>query len=296
MTRPIPASLTILKTPPHRATVWLLLSIAAAVLAIAGNVIALTNSSIYSHLSPAFLPQALAQDIANVSIISPLWVILAILALRGSFRAYLLWLGVATFTVYNYVIYTFSIPFGPLFPLWVTVFGLSLYSLIGGIAAIEHRVVALSFGNRRSLKVVAWSLIVTATAFGLLWLSEDIPALLAGTSPKSLVALALPTNPVHVLDLGFFLPGVIITGVLLLRRTPLAFSLAPIALFFMLLTGLPILVTPIVEASRGKVPAWGIVLPVAALTVLLLTLLAWLLATMSIDMPLSAKHSANGSA
>ncbi len=115
--------------------VWLWLSMVAALLAVAGNIIALTVNSIYAGLTPAFLPQALAQDIANLTVISPLWLILTTLALLGSLRAYLLWLGVVTFTVYNYVIYTFSVPFGPLFLLWVAVFGLSLYALIGGITA-----------------------------------------------------------------------------------------------------------------------------------------------------------------
>ena len=73
---------------------WLWLSIIAAILAIAGNVIALSVDRIYSSLTPVFLPQALAQDIANLALIAPFWLILAALALRGSVRAYLLWLGV----------------------------------------------------------------------------------------------------------------------------------------------------------------------------------------------------------
>ncbi len=62
------------------------------------------------------LPQAIAQDIASLILVSPLWLILAILELRGSLRAGLVWLGVLTFTAYNYMIYTFSVPFGALFP------------------------------------------------------------------------------------------------------------------------------------------------------------------------------------
>jgi hypothetical protein len=71
-----------------------------------GSIISLSVKSIYAGLTPVFLPQALAQDIANLAIVSPLWLILAILALRGSLRSYLLWIGVLIFTIYNYVIYT----------------------------------------------------------------------------------------------------------------------------------------------------------------------------------------------
>lgn len=259
--------------------VWLWLSIAAALLAVAGSVIGLALDSIYAGLTPVFLPQALAQDIANLALVAPAWLLLAVLALRGSLRAYLLWLGVLAFTVYNYVIYTFSIPFGPLFFLWVAVLGLSTYALIGGLVAIDHRVVAARFTSRRAVTVVAWFLIITAILFGLLWLSEDVPALLAGERPQSLIDMALPTNPVHILDLGFFLPAVIATGVLLLRRNPLAYTLAPPLITFLLLTGVPILLTPVVQAVRGDEAAWGVAVPIGTLTAICMGMMVWLLSS-----------------
>ena len=259
--------------------IWLWLSIAAALLAIAGSIISLSVKSIYAGLTSAFLPQALAQDIANLAIVSPLWLILASLALRGSLRAYLLWLGVLTFTVYNYVIYTFSVPFGSLFLLWVAVLGMCIYSLLGGVTAVDHKVVASSFASRLAIQVVAWFLIVTGVLFSFLWLSEDIPALLSNTRPQSLVDMALPTHPVHILDLGFFLPAVIATGVMLIRRKSLAYTLAPSFIIFLILTGIPILITPVVQSVHGEAGAWGVVVPIGALTVLLSALLIWLLST-----------------
>ena len=265
-------------TFPH-AAVWLWLSIAAALLAIAGNIVALSVSSIYASLTPAFWPQALAQDIASLAIVSPIWLILAALALRGSLRAYLLWLGVLIFTVYNYVIYTFSVPFGPLFPLWVAVFGMSIYSLIGSIAAIDPKAAEPAFTSRRAALIVAWALIIAAVLFCLLWLSEDVPALLSGTRPHSLVDMALPTNPVHILDLGFFLPAAIATGIFLIKRKPLAYALAPSLIVFMILTGIPILLTPVVQATHGQAAAWGAVVPIGTLTIILLVLLVGFLLT-----------------
>jgi hypothetical protein len=265
--------------PFYTTGIWLWLSILAALLAIAGSMIALSVSSIYAGLTPAFLPQALAQDIANLAIVAPAWLILAILALRGSLRAYLLWLGVLAFTVYNYVIYTFSVPFGPLFLLWVAVLGLSLYALIGGVTVMDQKAVQSSFTGRRAVAVTAWFLIVTALLFAFLWLSEDVPALLSGSRPQSVIDMALPTNPVHILDLAFFLPAVVVTAVMLLKRKPLAFSVAPAFIVFLVLTGIPILLTPVVQAARGETAAWGVVVPIGALTLILLGLLSWLLST-----------------
>ena len=260
---------------------WLWLSIAAGLLAATGSVIALVVPSIYASLSATFLPQAIAQDIANLAVASPALLVLAALALLGSLRAYLLWLGVLSFTIYSYVIYTFSIPFGPLFLLWVAVLGLSVYALFGGVSFTDHTAVARSFRSRRAIKAVAWFLIITGILFALLWLTEDVPALLSGTTPKSLVDMALPTNPVHILDLGLFVPAFIITGVLLLvHHHPLAFTLAPALIAFIVLTGVPILLTPVVQAALGDTAVWGLIAPIGTLTLTSLGLLAWLLSTM----------------
>jgi hypothetical protein len=279
MTRLDTTSTVDLRALAPGAALWLWLSIVGALLAMIGSVIALSVPRIYAGLTPVFLPQALAQDIANLAIVSPAWLILAALALRGSVRAYLLWLGVLTFTVYNYVIYTFSIPFGPLFLLWVAVLGLGLYALIGGVAASDHKAVQSSFTSRRTVTVIAWFLIITAVFFGFLWISEDVPALLSGARPQSVVDMALPTNPVHILDLGFFLPAVIATSVMLLKKKPLGYTLAPSFLVFLVLTGIPILLTPVVETVRGEAAAWSVVVPIGTLIVVLLGLLAWLLST-----------------
>lgn len=258
---------------------WLWLSIAAGVLAVAGSVVGLGVGGFYANLTPAFLPQALAQDVANLALAAPALLVCAILALRGSLRARLVWLGVLAFTVYNYVIYTFSIPFGPLFPVWVAVLGLSLFSLIGGIASTDAGTAADRFGSRPAVLVTAWSLIVVGVLFGLLWLSEDVPALLSGTTPQSVLDLGIPTNPVHILDLAFFLPAVVGTGILLLRRRAMAYPVAPAFLVFLILTGVPILITPVVQSVRGETAVWTVLAPIGVLTVVMLAVLAWLLRT-----------------
>jgi hypothetical protein len=258
---------------------WVWLSIWTALLAILGNLVALGVPAIYAALKPGFYAQAVAQDVANLAVIAPLWIVVAILALRGSLRAYLLWLGVLTFTVYNYVLYTVAIPFGPLFLLWVAVLGLALWSLIGGAVTADHSAVRLAYKNPAAVRVAAWALIVVGILFALLWLSEDLPALLGGRAPASLQEMGLITNPVHVLDLGFFLPASILIGVWLLRSRPFAFTFAPGFLVFLILTGVPILLTPVLQAARGEAASWGVTLPIGTLTVLLLALLVWLMST-----------------
>src|SRR3990170_8064715 len=84
---------------PRGNSLWIYLSIAAALIAIVGSVVGLTARPIYSGITGVFLPPALAQDVANLAVTSPSMLILAAMALRSSIWAYLLWLGVVTFTI-----------------------------------------------------------------------------------------------------------------------------------------------------------------------------------------------------
>ena len=144
---------------------------------------------------------------------------------------------------------------------------------------MDHMAVQASFTSPRANRVVAWFLIVTVFLFGWLWLSEDIPALLSGRTPQSVIDMGVPTNPVHILDLAFFLPAVLITAVLLLKEKALAYTLAPAFIVFLILTGIPILLTPVVQTVRGEAAAWGVEVPIGTLTAILLCLLVWLVST-----------------
>lgn len=273
----------------HRANAgartWLGLSIAAAALAFVGSAVGLSVDGIYDSLTPAFLFQALAQDIINAVVVAPLIVLCAILALRGSYRAGLLCLGALAFTVYNYMIYTFSIPFGPLFPLWVVVLGLSLFALIGGLVSTNRESVVEHFVHNRAAVVAGWTLLVLAGLFGLLWLSEDLPAQLDGVRPQSVIDMDLPTNPVHILDYVFFLPAAMWTGVGLLRRRAFAYPIAVAVLVFLMLTCLPILTTPFVQLTLHEPASWGVMIPIGIVAAVLVGVLSWFLATLQPEHP-----------
>ncbi|HEY8699760.1 MAG TPA: hypothetical protein VIM08_02180 [Arthrobacter sp.] len=271
--------------PTVGSAIWPKLSIVAAVLGAAGSVIGLTVGSIYAHLTPYFLPQALAQDAGDIAVAAPTILISAALVLRGSVRAYPVWLGALGFTVYNYVIYTFSVPFGPLFPLWVAVFGLCLFALIGGVASADHHRVAAHFTRRRTVVVAAWFVIGAAVLFVALWLSEDIPALLNGTTPTSVTDMGLPTNPVHVLDYAFFVPTAVVAGIRLLRGRASAYLIAPAFLVFVVLTCVPILITPFVQTARSEAAAWALVIPIGVLAAATLAMLVQLLRTVRPERP-----------
>lgn len=193
----------------------------------------------YGHETGAFVNQAIAQDAVNLVIVAPAMVITAILAVRGSTRAGLVLAGLLAFTAYNYVIYTMAVHVGPLYLLWIAVLGLAGYALIGcawhASADIAADPVASSAGDR--VRFAGWSRIIAAGLIALLWLRDVVGAMIGGRTPSSAAELGLPSNPVHVLDLALFLPAVMVSGILLLRRQPLGYRTTPAALVFVVATG-----------------------------------------------------------
>jgi hypothetical protein len=184
----------------------------------------------------------------------------------------LCWLGCLSFTVYNYAIYAFSIHFGALFLVWIGVLGLSLFALIGGLTALDPSALKARFAGR-PVRLPGWFLIVVAVLFALLWLSEIVPDLLAGRPSTSATAWDVPTNPVHVLDLAFFLPAACLSGVLLLRHHWLGYGTAVGQLVWLELTCLPILVAPFIANLRGDNPGWSVMAPIGIMALATLTVL-----------------------
>ncbi|MBC8092856.1 MAG: hypothetical protein H7Y15_13145, partial [Pseudonocardia sp.] len=248
-------------------------SSAAALLTAAGAVVGLTATDrVYGRETEVLVDAAVAQDLVGLTVLAPLLLVLGVAAERGSLRAYLAWTGACAFTAYNYAIYAFSVQFGPLFPVWVAVLGLSVFALVGGLSTLPAAMAGTPFASR-AMPVAAWSVIAIGATFAVLWASEIVPDLLAGVPSRSATTWDVPTNPVHVLDLALFLPAVLTSGILLLRRHPFGYATVVGQLVLLALTCLPILVTPFVAASRGHEPGWAVLAPVGLVLVAVLAVL-----------------------
>lgn len=273
-----PATAPAALVPAHPSTGWLprpwwWLTLSVALLAAAGL---LAADRIYNQETSVLFDQATAQDVVTLLPVAPLLAFLAVSARRGSLSAFLCLPGLLAFTVYNYAIYAFSIHFGPLFLVWVAILGLSIFALVGALATADMPAIKQGFAGR-AMPRPAWFLIVVAVLFVLLWLSEIVPSLLAGHPSRSARDWNVPTNPVHVLDLAFFLPAAVTSGILLLRRRPLGYATAAGQLVWIALTCVPILITPLVANARGHAPGWAVTLPIGVLLLATLAVLGRLL-------------------
>ncbi len=203
----------------------------AAVSSYAGAFVAGT----YARETPNWAAQAIGGDTVNLFVFVPALVISAAATLRGSRRFALLLGGALLYSAYLFVTFGFAVHFGPWFLVYCAELGLTFYALTGLLVAFHDADVRTWFSGRAPVRVAGSFLVLLALVFYWLWLSEDVPALVAGTVPKSLVDAGLLTNPVHVIDLGIVLPALLGAAIALVRGRSFGYYLAPIALGFIVL-------------------------------------------------------------
>jgi hypothetical protein len=229
---------------------WFTVPIGLLLLVSAGGGIFLGN--LYRD-SPSFAAQAVGQDYITFFVVLPIMIVSAILAGRGSPQAQIIWFGGLIYIIYTYVVAAFDVKFNPLFLVYVALLGCSIYALILGLLSVDLDRIKSYFTQKTPINVVSIYLIVLAVLFYFLWLSEIVPAIFAGKVPQSILDNGTPTNAVHVLDMAWILPAIIITAVSLRRKQAWGYTLAGALLSYMVLLILAIL-GMVMEMAREGVP------------------------------------------
>ncbi len=230
--------------------------------------------STYAQETFNWAAQGRGGDVVNLALVVPVLVVSAILALRGSQPARLVWMGCLLYLLYNFILYTFAVHFNGLFLVYCGTLGLSFYAVAGSLPSLPAEEIARSYGPGAPVKTVALVFLVLASLAAIGWLQEDIPALLSHQTPPSVGETGLPTNPIHVLDLALLLPGLVVTAIMLLRRKVLAFVFAPALITFMMLMSAQLAALIVAMGLKGFGTGYGMVGLFAALAVGFAVLLA----------------------
>jgi len=231
---------------------WIMISvIIAALTAVAAYCGAFVQST-YAKESVSWAAQGMGQDLITLFLVVPALVISAYFLSKGSLKALLIWLGALIYIEYSYVLYSFFIHFGWTFLLYVAILGLSFYTIIGSLHVLDLKALKECFSFNGRTKIVSGFLMLSGIMFVSLWLSDIIPAVSSGSVPKGVVELGFLVNPVHVLDLAFFLPGLIITSVLLWRKDVLGAFFAVPMMVFQVLMGAALVSMIIMQNAKGS--------------------------------------------
>lgn len=162
---------------------------------------------------------------ALVALIAAVPILIAsmLLVSQGAERAVFTWLGALAYLLYNSVLFLFITPFNQLFLLYVAMFTLSFWSLVLVLARLDAASFTANFGHSFPARIFAGYLVLIATLNALAWLANVVPAVASPAAPAFLIGTGLPTNPVYVQDLAFWIPLMLVSSVWLWQRRPLGF-------------------------------------------------------------------------
>ncbi len=256
--------------------VWLWLTVPIVILLAVASGGGVFIQGLY-HDNPYFVAQGRGQDLVSLVVVLPILIATAFLARRGSPRAWILWLGALVYLIYTYVVAAFDVKFNSLFLVYVALLGCSLYGLIGSLVTTNMADIKACFTAKTPRRAISIYLAVVAVLFCFLWLSEIIPALIAGKIPQSIQANGTPTNGVHVLDLAWMLPAFAITAVSLWRKRALGYTLAGVLLTYAVLLILAIMGMVVFMVREGYPVVVPQVVIFGMLLMLSLGMLVWFL-------------------
>ena len=204
--------------------------------------------SVYDEETTNWATQARGQDIGNLLAVITL-LVSGHLFRKGSHRAALVWLGTLLYLVYAYVIYAMAVHFNQLFLVYVAALGLSAYAFVFSLDRLRAADLALAAPGAGRL--AGYTSTAIGVVFAGLWLSELVPATLSDEVPQSVADAGLWVNPVHVIDLAFLLPAMVIVGIQALRgRAAGQFFVGPL-LVFSVLMGTSIVATMVLMTLEG---------------------------------------------
>lgn len=222
-----------------------LLALSLAIVSIAGAFFPET----YARDSASMGAQGVGQDLVDLFLGVPLLLISFYFAARGNRLFTLVYGGTLFYILYSFIIYCFGVYFNSYFLIYCLTLSLSLYAFIVLFSDLRGQQVEGWF-EKAPVKLVSFYLILVALIFYVMWLKSLVPALINQEIPREVSDYNLLVNPVHVIDLAFALPGLIIGAVLLRKNLGLGYMIASFALVFTVLLTLALVAMVVLLVIR----------------------------------------------
>ncbi len=182
---------------------------------------------LYRDLNTYYLANIIPQDIANLVIILPIFILSLKLIKQEKIIGLFLWMGCEITLCYIGITYCFTIPFNHLFLVYIAIFGISFYALIWVLLILDYNQIENLHNEEKNTKYVVNFLVIVFIAMYGLWLSDAIPQSILGELPKNAIDIGFPTSPFHIIDLALLFPGFLISALLLSKKKAIGYFLAP---------------------------------------------------------------------
>ena len=257
------------------------LSLTAGLLMAAASAAGIFIPAVYGRETASWSAQGAGQDVVNLFVIAPALLVSLFYVSKDSLPASLVWLGLLIYMIYSYVLYAFFVHFNTWFLVYVAVLSTSFWALVGAVSSVNLDRLSRVVNRDRRYTAQALYLMASGLLFAALWLSDIVPALASGTTPPAIVEVGLPVNPIHVLDLAFILPAMIVTSILLWRRNIIGLLFAVPLMTVAAAMGAAIIGMSLVLNARGLGDGTGIIAVFVVLIAIALDLTYTFLTRMS---------------
>ncbi|RAJ89899.1 hypothetical protein LX87_05633 [Larkinella arboricola] len=151
--------------------------------------------------------------------------------------------------LYTYGLFAITGYFTSIYPIYLGIFGLSIYSLVFGLSSFKSMTGQLNLLPGRLRRFIAIFLSVICFLFVFLWISVLFPLSSSHSRPD--------TYAVFILDLCVVLPGLAITAFLLFRSIPFGDLLAGVFLIKVVTLILPVAIGEIILLPHHRLADYG---------------------------------------
>ena len=134
------------------------------------------DAGIYRYSLRALGTAGTPWDVVRLLVGIPVLLVSFIFHLRGSLRGTVLFVGSLASFLYQYLLWTFDWAFNSLFLVYVTIFSLSLWTLVFVLAGIDGAQVRAAIGKRFPVKTAASFSFVLSAMLVLKCLGETLPS------------------------------------------------------------------------------------------------------------------------
>jgi len=195
-------------------------------------------------------------DAVTLFVSLPLLVFFYRLARRGSHNAPVALTGILFYFLYNSASMTFSASFNALFLVYTALFSACFFAVVLALTSLDASALAQRVQPGFPHRGLAIFLFVAGFGTMLVWTSELLPPLLAGSAPAVLGPYT--TLFTHGLDLAVIVPTTVLTGFLLLQRKPPGYLLAAPLLVLISLVGVVVIAQTVSQTLAGLIFPIGV--------------------------------------
>jgi uncharacterized membrane protein YqhA len=224
--------------------------------------------------APDFVTSYQVQDLAILLIGVPVLAAGLWLEMRNSPRGRLVWLGGMAFMTYLWASVAIQVPYNELFLVYVALFGLSLFTFVGGLLSTDADGIRRLVEGDINTTLYGGALFVIGVGLAALWLSDIVPAVLTGSTPSLVEESGPQALTTHVIDLGVVVPSVFLAAVWLLRGHPWGYVLTGVLLVLGAMLAAPVGLMTLVLVGGETVTVTPIATVFTLLPVAVSTLLA----------------------